>query len=87
MSNAEHYFENLILHGSDKVTLDANKNALSEDARTAVEDCYYYLIYTLSCGKKDFCEKAGLCDECENYVDVDNSGVYECKLTKCKREE
>lgn len=87
MSNTEHYFENLIFHGSDEVANNANKNALSEDARIAVEECYYYLIYSLSYGKKDFCEKHGLCKECENYVEIGDSGFYECKLAKCKREE
>lgn len=87
MSNAEHYFENLILHGSDEVANDANKNALSEDTRIAVEDCYYYLIYNLFTGKKDMCENSGLCNECENHVEIGDSGVYECKLDKCKREE
>lgn len=87
MSNEEHYFENLIHYGSDKVANDANKNALSEDVRIAVELCYYYLIYTLFTGKKDMCEQAGLCDGCKNYLEINDSGFYECKLDKCKREE
>ena len=46
MTCLEHYFENLLLHGKD-VANNANRNALTEDEREAVEYCAQYVVYVL----------------------------------------
>ena len=53
MSNTEHYFENLLFYGED-VKGDWNKNALSEDAQEAVEECADYVLYTLFLNRDEF---------------------------------
>lgn len=45
MSNAEHYFENLLFHGHD-ITGEPNKKALSKEAQDAVEQCVNYIKYS-----------------------------------------
>jgi len=46
MSNAEHYFENLIYDGED-INGDLNKNCLSVKEQEAIETCYYYVLYSM----------------------------------------
>ena len=53
MTCTEHYFENLLFYGED-VKGDWNKNALSEDAQEAVEECADYVLYTLFNGRDEF---------------------------------
>ena len=42
MSPIEHYFENLLIIGSD-IKGEPNKNALSKEVQEAVEMCAYYI--------------------------------------------
>ena len=53
MSNLEHYFENLLLHGQD-VYGDWNKNSLTEQEQEAVETCADYVLYTIFLNREDF---------------------------------
>lgn len=46
MSNLEHYFENLLFDGQD-VPDNCNKNSLSEEQQSAVEECANYIVYGL----------------------------------------
>lgn len=46
MSNAEHYFENLIYHDKD-VLGEPNKKGLSQEVIDAIEICYYYVVYNM----------------------------------------
>ena len=55
MSNEEHYFENLIIHGQD-VQGDPNKNELSEEVQYAIEACYLYVLYDIFHGREDLDE-------------------------------
>ena len=52
MSNAEHYFENLLFQGRDKD--DVNKDKLSEIERETIEMCASYVIYSLFYDRDDF---------------------------------
>lgn len=42
MSPIEHYFENLLIRGSD-IKGEPNKNALSKEVQEAIEICAYYI--------------------------------------------
>lgn len=44
MSPIEHYFENLLIIGSD-IKGEPNKNALSKEVQEAVEICASYIQY------------------------------------------
>ena len=57
MSPIEHYFENLIFHGSD-IKGEPNKNALSKEVQEAIEECAVYVKYNLHYGENE--EKMGL---------------------------
>ena len=45
MSPIEHYFENLLIRGSDNKG-EPNKNALSKEVQEAIEICAYYIKST-----------------------------------------
>lgn len=47
MSNEEHYFENLIHHGSDEIADNCNKDHIKPEVRQAIETCYYYVLFNL----------------------------------------
>ena len=53
MSNLEHYFENLLFDGRD-IPGDWNKNALSEEQQSAVEECADYVIWSLFDSRERF---------------------------------
>lgn len=53
MSNLEHYFENLLLHGQD-VNGDWNKKSLTKQEQEAVETCADYVLYTIFQNREDF---------------------------------
>ena len=74
MTCIEHYFENLILHGED-VANNANRNALTEDEREAVEACADYVIYVLF-GSREAFNKWRKRDEypCSNCMEFDCAG-------------
>ena len=56
MSNEEHYFENLIYHGSDEVAGNCNKDNLKLEVRQAIETCYYYVVYNIFRTKENLAE-------------------------------
>lgn len=56
MSNEEHYFENLIYHGSDEVADNCNKNNIKPEVRDAIEICYYYVLYNIFHTKENLAE-------------------------------
>ena len=47
MSKEEHYFENLIHHGSDEVARNYNKDNIKPEVRQAIETCYYYVVFDI----------------------------------------
>ena len=47
MSREEHYFENLLYHGSDECAGNANKDTISDEARENIEMCYDYLLFNI----------------------------------------
>ena len=89
MSNAEHYFENLLFNGKDCYG-DVNKNTLSPEVREAIEMCASYVTYTLFTGREDmlsFLEGPEKCEKCGSTVDVEHYilphwGTYEAKDTE-----
>ena len=47
MSNEEHYFENLIHHGSDEVAGNCNRDNIKPEVREAIKTCYYYVVFNI----------------------------------------
>ena len=47
MSNEEHYFENLIHHGSDEIADNYNRDHIKSEVREAIETCYYYVLFNM----------------------------------------
>lgn len=56
MSNKEHYFENLIYHGSDEIADNYNKNHIKPEVRQAIETCYYYVVFNIFRTKENLAE-------------------------------
>ena len=54
MSNVEHYFENHLFEGHDKIWADTNVEAngqyLSDEVKSAIKECVSYVKYTLMSG-------------------------------------
>lgn len=64
MTYVEHYFENLVLLGED-VSGEFNKNALSPEVRSAVEECAQHLCYSLFTSREEFVKIYNSLDEPE----------------------
>lgn len=56
MSNEEHYFENLIHHGSDEVASNCNRDNIKPEVREAIETCYYYVLFNIFRTKENLAE-------------------------------
>ena len=56
MNNLEHYFENLLFYGKD-TSNNINKNALSKEEQSAVEECYSYILHTVFESDKEALQK------------------------------
>ena len=94
MSNEEHYFENLIHHGSDEVADNCNRDNIKPEVREVIETCYYYVLYNLFRTRENLDEfleedehetteekyKPESCDEC-TYHQVDGLFDY-CDLDR-----
>lgn len=80
MSTLEHYFENLLFHGSD-IKGEPNKRALSKEVQDAVEQCVNYVKYTYrgaverrtsrwNLMETHNCYEVYQCEECERKITV-----------------
>lgn len=56
MSNEEHYFENLIRHGSDEIADNYNRNHIKPEVRQAIETYYYYVLFNIFHTKENLAE-------------------------------
>ena len=53
ISNLEHYFENLLYYGEDRVE-EPNKKALTEQEQKIVEECANYVLYSIFSNREEF---------------------------------
>ncbi len=81
MSPIEHYFENLLVRGSDNKG-EPNKNALSKEVQEAIEICAYYIknipLYRNAIPNDSNSEKVVMLKELQLEIEGMDSREHEC---------